>query len=236
MMTIGTRGSRLAWAPVLAGCLSLSALSSAHADALLDQGKQIYTQGVNGAPACIACHGAQGEGSAAANFPYLAGQGADYLREQLAALADGTRQNAIMKPIASALDDAQRQAVAAYAAALPRPWDAAKLSARAQTQPDAKDVGAWLANRGDWSIKVPACTQCHAAGGIGVGGQFPAIAGLSKTYIVEQFKLWRNDQRQAGPGKLMQDIAKRLDEGQIDAVATYFAELPQAATQPGAAQ
>ncbi|WP_448153001.1 c-type cytochrome [Castellaniella caeni] len=123
MMTIGTRGSRLAWVPVFAGCLSLSALSSAHADTLLDQGKQIYTQGANGAPACIACHGAQGEGSTAANFPYLAGQGADYLREQLAALADGTRQSAVMKPIASALDDAQRQArrPAIHATARQRP-------------------------------------------------------------------------------------------------------------------
>ncbi len=219
----------LRWKSILAGCLTLSALSTVQADALLDQGKQIYTQGVAGAPACLACHGAQGEGSAAANFPYLAGQGAVYLQEQLQALADGSRQNAIMKPIASALSVPQRQAVAAYVASLPHPWDPARVADQAQTYPDVKDAGAWLANRGDWSKQVPACTQCHAAGGIGVGEDFPAIAGLSKAYIVEQFKLWRQGQRASGPGELMGDIAKRLDDTQIDAVATYFAGLPQAA-------
>ncbi|MBV2182865.1 MAG: c-type cytochrome [Castellaniella sp.] len=222
-----TRGLR--WGPLLAGCLTLSALSTAQADALLDQGKQIYTQGVSGTPACVTCHGARGEGSAAANFPYLAGQGGAYLEEQLKALADGSRQNPIMKPIASALSEPQRHAVATYAASLPRPWDAAQLAAKAQTYPDGKDTGAWLANRGDWSKQVPACTQCHAAGGIGVGSQFPAIAGLSKTYIIEQFNLWRHDQRPAGPGQVMGNIAKRLAEPQIEAVATYFAGLPQAA-------
>mgnify|MGYP001086526757 CR=1 FL=1 len=218
------------WKSLLAGCLTLSALSTAQADALLDQGKKIYTQGIEGAPACLACHGAQGEGSAAANFPYLAGQGAAYLREQLQSLADGGRQNAIMKPIASALSAQQRQAVTAYIVSLPSPWDPAKLSALAQTYPDAKDAGAWLANRGDWSRQVPACTQCHAAGGVGVGERFPAIAGLSKTYIVEQFKLWRQGQRPDGPGELMGGIAKRLDDAQIEAVATYFAGLPQTAS------
>lgn len=219
----------LGWGPILAGCLTLSALSTAGADTLLAQGRQIYTQGTAGAPACIACHGAQGEGSIAANFPYLAGQGATYLEDQLNALADGSRQNPVMKPVAAALSEAQRHAVAAYAASLPRPWDATRLSATIQTPPDGKDAGAWLANRGDWSVQVPACTQCHAAGGIGVGSQFPAIAGLSRTYIVEQFTLWRHDQRPAGPGQLMGGIAKRLTEPQIEAVAAYFSSLPQTA-------
>ncbi|HET8596315.1 MAG TPA: c-type cytochrome [Castellaniella sp.] len=228
-------GSGATRAVLFAGCLTLAALSTARADALQDQGMQIYTQGVSGAPACIACHGAQGEGSAAANFPFLAGQGAAYLREQLDHLADGSRDNAVMKPIAAALSAAQRDAVAAYAASQPRPWDPVKLAALATTYPDPKDNGAWLANRGDWSRQVPACTQCHAAGGIGVGGRFPAIAGLSKPYIVEQFTLWRSGKRPAGPGELMGDIAKRLTDAQIDAVSGYFAALPQAAAT-GASQ
>jgi len=214
----------------LAGGLLLLGTAVARADSASDLGKQIYSQGANGVTACITCHGAQGQGMAAANFPYLAGQGSAYLEAQLQALGDGSRSNPIMQPIAAALTATQRQAVVAYIDTLPRPWDAKALAAQASTQPDAKDDGAWLANRGDWAHDIPACTQCHAAGGTGVGPHFPAIAGLSKAYIVEQFTQWRNGHRPAGPQNLMGAIAKRMDDAQTDAVANYFAALPQRAT------
>ena len=212
----------------MAGALSFAIAPAAHG-AGTDDGKRIYEQGIAGVPACASCHGARGEGQPAANFPYLAGQGAEYLEEQLRSFADGSRGNAIMKPIAAALDDGQRQAVAAYVDGLKAPWDAKRLAGMASTFPDPADQGAWLANRGDWGRGVPACTQCHAAGGAGVGGHFPAIAGLPKAYIIEQFTLWRKQQRPAGPLSLMGDIALRLDEARIEAVAGYFADLPEAA-------
>ena len=73
-------------------------------------GAQISTQGANGAPACVTCHGAKGEGNPSAGFPRLAGLGAKYLTEQLDAMADGGRVSPIMKATAQALDPAQRQA------------------------------------------------------------------------------------------------------------------------------
>jgi cytochrome c553 len=220
--------------PLLVGALSLLGTGLAQAASPTDVGKQIYTQGAPGITACITCHGAQGEGMAAANFPFLAGQGADYLMAQLQMFSDGSRANAIMKPIAAALTPEQRQAVVAYIRTLPAPWSADKLAAQATTLPDAKDIGAWLANRGDWAREIPACIQCHAAGGIGVAPSFPAIAGLSKTYIVEQFTQWRAGQRASGPQNLMGDIAKRMNDEQIAAVAGYFSALPQAASHEGA--
>lgn len=231
---LNPRRRRALWCPLWIGALSLLGAGLAQAESPADTGKQIFTQGVPGVAACITCHGAQGEGMAAANFPFLARQGADYLAAQLQMFSDGTRANPIMKPIASALTPDQRQAVVAYIQTLPAPWDAARLAALATTQPDAKDTGAWIANRGDWAHDIPACTQCHAAGGIGVAPSFPAIAGLSKTYIVEQFTQWRAGQRAGGPQNLMSDIAKRMDDGQIAAVAAYFSALPQAASQEGA--
>ncbi|HEX7386381.1 MAG TPA: c-type cytochrome [Castellaniella sp.] len=228
-MNFSHRRANACWASLLAAGLLVASTGLAQAESAIDQGKQIYTQGTQGATACITCHGAQGQGMAAANFPYLAGQGSDYLEAQLQAFADGARSNPIMQPIASALSTPQRAAVVAYIDTLPRPWDAVKLAAQATTQPDAKDMGAWIASRGDWAHDVPACTQCHAAGGTGVAPHFPAIAGLSKNYIVEQFTQWRNGHRPAGPQDLMGTIAKHMDEAQIDAVATYFSALPQAA-------
>lgn len=50
---------------------------------------------------CASCHGAQLQGQG--EFPRLAGQGADYLRDQLAHFRDGTRHDAVMRTIANAL-------------------------------------------------------------------------------------------------------------------------------------
>lgn len=233
-MIFSTQCRRMPWRLLLISGLFLSGTGLARAASTADTGKQIYTQGGPGLTACITCHGAQGEGMETANFPFLAGQGADYLAAQLQMFGDGTRTNPIMKPIAAALTPDQRQAVVAYIRTLPAPWNADKLAAQATTQPDAKDVGAWIANRGDWAHEIPACIQCHAPGGIGVAPTFPAIAGLSKTYIVEQFTQWRAGQRAGGPQNLMGNIAKRMNDGQIAAVADYFAALPQAASSEGA--
>lgn len=233
-MSFSTKCRRALWYPLGISALSLLGMGPTQAASPADAGKQIFTQGSPGVTACITCHGAHGEGMAAANFPFLAGQGADYLMAQLQMFSDGSRANLIMKPIAAALTPEQRQAVVAYIRTLPAPWNADKLAAQATTLPDAKDIGAWLANRGDWAHEIPACIQCHAAGGIGVTPSFPAIAGLSKTYIVEQFTQWRAGQRAGGPQNLMGDIAKRMNDEQIAAVAGYFSALPQAASQEGA--
>ena len=73
-----------------------------------------------GAPACIACHGVQGEGSAASGFPRLAGLDAGYVHAQLEAFAAGKRNNAMMTPIAQALSAAERKQLADYYSGLGR--------------------------------------------------------------------------------------------------------------------
>ncbi|SEH68089.1 Cytochrome c553 [Stutzerimonas xanthomarina] len=65
----------------------------------------VYTKGGANpaAMACITCHGAEGEGMAAAGFPRLAGLPAGYMRKQLGDFASGARANPTMQPIAAAL-------------------------------------------------------------------------------------------------------------------------------------
>jgi cytochrome c553 len=100
--------------------IAVVALLALAAPALAQDGAAIARQGAGpNAPACSSCHGANGEGNAAANFPRLAAQAAPYLVRQLDAYADGRRQNPIMTPIAKALDAKQRAAVAAHYAELP---------------------------------------------------------------------------------------------------------------------
>ena len=219
-----------------AGMLTLTLLISAHAysESLIEQGKAIANSGSAGVLACITCHGAQGEGNSAANFPFLAGQGAAYLSEQLTHFHQGSRSNPVMEPIAKAMSAEQIQAVAAYYSELPAPWDKTALSNLVDINPDEQQLGAWIANRGSWGDNIPACIQCHGPGGVGVGTAFPAIAGLSAAYISAQFKAWKDDTRDPGPLSLMGDIAKRMNDQQIQATADYFAGLPAQLQQAGA--
>ncbi len=218
----------------ISACLALGA-GSAQADPVAD-GRALATSGAGSVVACATCHGAKGEGMAAAGFPYLAGQNAAYLMLQLKDLASGKRDNPVMAPIAKAMSEAQIQAAAAYFAQLPAPFDIKALAAHEDSYPAKDNAGAWLANRGDWANNIPACIQCHGPGGIGVGTHFPALAGQSAKYIHDQLVAWKAGKRDPGPQSLMGDIASRMNEAQMTAVADYFSALPkqvQAAADQG---
>jgi cytochrome c553 len=194
-------------------------------------GAKIASTGANGAAACASCHGQHGEGMAA--FPKLAGTGAEYLRRQLDAFAGGSRKNPIMQPFAQALSPEQRSQVAVYYASLAPTVPATDREARTPT-----DAGAWLATRGRWSDELPACAQCHGPGGIGVGAEFPPLAGLPAEYIAAQLKAWQTGDRPPGPLNLMEIVARKLKEEDIQAVSAYYAGLaapPQAAPPAAAA-
>lgn len=174
----------------------------------------------HGAPPCQSCHGAHGEGQAAAGFPRLAGLDATYLARQLADYANGTRANAIMQPIARALSADERQAVAAYYGELPVP------AMPPSPQKPANGLGATLATRGRWSQQVPACEQCHGPGGAGVGSNFPPLAGQPAAYIEAQLVAWQQGTRRNDPLQLMQHLSRKLDADDIAAVAQWFAAQP----------
>ena len=68
--------------------------------------------------ACMACHGAEGVGILP-EYPTLAGQHEDYLRQALRDYRSGKRQNAIMNGFAATLTDADIKALAAHFARQP---------------------------------------------------------------------------------------------------------------------
>ncbi|WP_418939748.1 c-type cytochrome [Paraburkholderia bryophila] len=184
-------------------------------------GQSIAAHGTaQGVAACIGCHGAKGEGNAAAGFPRLAGLSAAYLSTQLTAFADGTRPNPIMQPMAKLLSASERAAVANYFAGLPSPA-LAKASESGSITPS--DVGAWIATRGRWDQALPACVQCHGPGGIGVAPTFPPLAGQPAAYIASQLHDWKDGKRPPGPMALMPVVASKLSDADITAVADYYA-------------
>lgn len=87
--------------------------------ALAAQGEKLYRGGnpTSAVPACIACHGPDGRGNAAAKFPAIGGQHAAYLETQLKAYRDGSRRgdlNQMMRNLAANLTDDEIRAVASY--------------------------------------------------------------------------------------------------------------------------
>jgi cytochrome c553 len=177
----------------------------------------------HGVAPCASCHSADGAGQAAAGFPRLAGLNSAYLRKQLDDFANGARENAVMKPIATALDADEREAISDYYARLPIPSSAVRSTADI---PKADSVGALLAKRGRWSRQVPGCEQCHGAGGVGVGEHFPPLAGQSDVYIRNQLSAWKQGTRHNDPLDLMKHLSAALDDDDIAAVSAWFAAQP----------
>jgi cytochrome c553 len=173
-------------------------------------------------PECSACHGVNGLGNDQSGFPALAGLASPYIQAQLDAFKQGSRASPMMTGIARSLSVADIQALGDYYAALAIP---------AQALPPARSgMGANLAGRGDWQgglgNGVPSCNSCHGPNGIGVGTQFPRLAGQPQQYLVIQINDWRDGSRKTGPLGLMANVAHRLSAAQIDAVAAYYAGLP----------
>lgn len=181
-------------------------------------GAALARKGGSGIPACMACHGANGEGQAAAGFPRLAGQNRDYLLKQLKAFANGTRTSPQMAPIAGALDAGQMRDAAAYYAGLPG-W---KQMEKPDMSSPPYQQGLKLATVGDWSKEMPACFACHGAGGEGIPPHFPALAGQPRTYTEAQMQAWRSAKRTNDPQGLMQAVAAKMTDGEIAAVSVYF--------------
>ncbi|HEV7821179.1 MAG TPA: c-type cytochrome, partial [Burkholderiales bacterium] len=128
---------------------------------------------------CAGCHGAQGEGNSAANFPRIAGQPQYYLAKQLTDYANGRRRNAVMEPIAKGLAAADRDAIAAYYSQMAPTAPAATAQNTAGSGGRANE----LSRAGDARLGVQACNNCHGPDGSGEPPVFPYLAGLDAKYL-----------------------------------------------------
>ena len=199
--------------------------TAAAAAAIVHQGN------ARGAPPCISCHGPKLEGLAAMVSPRIAGQSAAYVVAQLDAFAGGTRRNAIMLPVATALSPAERQALGTYLSTLTPV--AAPASDSAPPPAAVLRSGERLATRGRWAAGVPACDQCHGPGGVGVGAAFPPLAGQSSAYLAAQLDAYRQGTRPPGPLGLMSTLVSRMSDADIAAVSAYYQRQPPAAATGG---
>jgi cytochrome c553 len=183
------------------------------------RGAVIAAQGVgDNVPACAPCHALNGSADVSGAFPRLAGQSAYYLARQITEYASGVRASAIMEPIAKALSADDRAAVAAYFAA-----DGPFLVSK-KADPALVERGRQLTRVGDEAKALPSCNNCHGPGGTGEFPAIPYLAGQYADYTALQLKLWQGGSRKGSPGG-MAEIAKRLNDNDIAAVAAYYQQL-----------
>jgi len=87
---------------------------------LVEFGQKIYRSGnaSSGVAPCMGCHGPNGAGNPASNYPALRGQNAQYVENQLRGFASGQRHNEnakkMMQILASRMTDREIRAVASY--------------------------------------------------------------------------------------------------------------------------
>jgi cytochrome c553 len=70
---------------------------------------------------------------------------------------------------------------------------------------------------------VPACAGCHSPNGAGIPAQYPRLAGQHAEYTEAQLKAFRDGVRRNNAP--MMQIAARLSDAEIRAVADYIAGL-----------
>ncbi|MDT0497100.1 c-type cytochrome [Algiphilus sp. W345] len=167
---------------------------------------------------CVACHGVAGK-STNPQWPKLAGQSAKYIVKQLAAFKSGERSNPLMTPQAMSLSEQDMANLGAYFAAQ-------ELSPGVASE-DSIELAQPIYRGGDGERGLPACAACHSPTGAGnPGAGFPHIGGQQGEYTAASLRAYRSGERGAGTqGLIMQSVAEKLTDAEIDALASYIAGL-----------
>ncbi len=176
--------------------------------------------------ACTTCHGVHGEGRAASGyFPRLAGKPVGYLARQMQDFKDGLRKYAPMEYTVRHLSPAYMHEIADYFSAQQVPYTRSPVPLVA---PGTLQRGEQLLVKGDPSRTIPACASCHGRRLTGVEPSTPGLVGLPYDYISAQLGSWRTHTRATVAPDCMAEVASRLSESDITAVAVALAsrELP----------
>lgn len=166
---------------------------------------------------CAGCHGADGNSTNPA-WPKLAGQHPGYLVKQLKDFKAGDRENATMAPMAAALSEQDMQDLAAYYAAQQIQYG--------EADPELVELGEQIYRGGNKASGVSACMACHGPAGKGnPAANFPALAGQHAAYTEIQLKAFRSGARANDYGSMMRNVAARMTDAEIKAVASYIQGL-----------
>ena len=166
---------------------------------------------------CAGCHGPKGN-SVNPVWPKLAGQGAAYIAKQLADFKSGARKDPIMNGQAATLSAQDMADLAAYFSS--------QTVSPASADKNKLTLGQNVYRGGNKEKGVAACIACHGPTGSGnPAAKFPSLSSQQTGYVEKALKDFRAGVRSNDPNKMMRDIAARMSDKEIDAVASYIAGL-----------
>ena len=172
---------------------------------------------------CAACHGSDGNSPSPAN-PSLAGQHSDYITLQLMHFKSGIRSNAVMAGMVANLTPEDMRSLGVYFASQKPKGGAAK-------DPALATAGQKLYRGGSIANGTPACASCHAPNGVGIPPRYPRLSGQYADYTLLQLQAFKAGERGMDKdgkdvdGKVMSQIAGRMNASEMRAVAEYAAGL-----------
>ncbi len=165
------------------------------------------------AETCGGCHGADGN-PAAAVFPKLAGQHPAYLTKQLREFRSQKRlDQAVMNAMAESLTDADIADISAWFAS----------NKIIPEKAEKNDLGQKIFRTGIADKAVPACAACHGPKGEGnPTSVYPALGGQYSSYVGKVLHDYKSGELSHA---IMQTIANRLTEDEINSVSDYVSGL-----------
>jgi cytochrome c553 len=170
---------------------------------------------------CQGCHGEDGI-SINPMCPSLAGQFPKYIEKQIRDFQSEKRVDPIMSGMAAMITETQdAKDIAAY-------FTSRKRMVGTTGNKSLAAKGSILFHEGNPESGLYACSNCHGESGKGKSENnnvFPVIGGQTKDYIVKQLKDLRSGDRHNDPAGMMGNIAKKMSDEEIDAVAEYAAGL-----------
>ena len=164
---------------------------------------------------CAACHGADGNSSVPIQ-PKLAHQHPEYLVKQLQEFKAGKRADPIMQGMAAILSEDDMRNVSWWLASKQAKEGFAK-------DKDLVAMGERIYRGGIQDRNIAACAGCHSPNGSGIPAQYPRLSGQHADYTVKQLVDFRDGKR--GNNVQMRDVAAKLNDREIKAVADYIAGL-----------
>ncbi len=189
--------------------LALTGVSVAAGDAKAGKAKAVN---------CAGCHGVNGNSTNPA-WPKLAGQHAGFIAKQLADFKSGkTRSDPLMAGQVASLSQQDMDDLGAYFAS--------QTGSQGAADEKLAVAGAKLYRGGNKKKGVAACIACHGPTGAGnPAAKFPKLSGQHAAYVEKAMKDFRSGKRSNDMNNMMRNIAEKMSDKEIKAVASYISGL-----------
>jgi len=191
-----------------------------YASSVFAQQKDPYAEVRPQIESCATCHGAKGAIPILPEYPILAGQHMYYLYVQLKDFKSGRRENAIMQPLAAALEKDEMKLIATYFSEQQWPGRDRQLGPG-----DENSVQA-IINSGQ-------CPACHL-GGFEGNSRVPWTRAQNQQYLLKTLLDFKYRRRKNAPDKGI--LMETFDDKDLERLATYLSSLPiehnQVETEP----